>query len=285
MLPTSTLNLVGSSYARALLVLLGLFVGCTSQNKGTWESGDTSGFAFDSDDDDDVEPGGTSSCTWADGWALCFEFEGYEDAEAWCARMSAEYSIPTFHAAAACTEGAVNSCSLPAGGDFEHACTAYYYEPWSSESAAEACVSAGGDPECSPRASTGCHQGNVFSYDSCGRAEEQIQECSEACWAGECVNSTCDVYLRFDDRTCKDVGQVFFGGSSSIWSNHTVGDCSDDDPDLCPMWGIHDFEPGEAMTLMCDVEFPSGQSCGTSSLSLFCEGADLIKNYECNDGS
>jgi hypothetical protein len=100
-----------------------------------WDSGDGGG------DGGDGGGGGVDSCDWPD-IGICFEFEGYDDTEGWCADIGSAYSIATSYSSEGCplTDG---ECALPAGGDFPEPVTAYYYD-FSATDAESACESSGG---------------------------------------------------------------------------------------------------------------------------------------------
>jgi hypothetical protein len=106
----------------------------------SWDSG----WGWDSGGGDGGGDGGggaVDSCDWPD-IGICFEFDGYDDTEAWCADIGSAYGFATTYSSAGCplTDG---ECALPAGGDFPVPVTAYFYD-YSAAEAISACESSGG---------------------------------------------------------------------------------------------------------------------------------------------
>lgn len=156
-----------------------------------------------------------------------------------------------------------------------------------AESCADGCIEENlAQARCcdATRLSKDCDGSQIVTTDDCGDVVSR-ESCPEACWKGECVQSTCDLYLRFDPATCAEVEQVHFGDASSVYANHNADDCEDDDPDLCQLRGsVPELKPGESWGIDCHREFPSNVPCGTDSVSFYCQGVDAIEDYVCNDG-
>lgn len=96
----------------------------------------------ETDTGDDVD-----SCAWPDV-AICFEYEGYDRTEAWCAEMAELYMLTMTYSEDPCSRAdVVGRFAVPAGGDFEAPVTMFFYAPeYDENAAAGACADAGGTP-------------------------------------------------------------------------------------------------------------------------------------------
>jgi hypothetical protein len=71
---------------------------------------------------------GPSSCDWID-LGLCFEFDGYSGAEAWCTEAARSYGTPSaFYGREGCASGGEGPCLLPPADDLPVPVQVYYYE-------------------------------------------------------------------------------------------------------------------------------------------------------------
>ncbi len=103
-----------------------------------------------SDGADGGTDGGSSTieaCSVFD-WGICFQYDGFTDAEDWCSSMAAAYGVEVAYYTSTCESQGYTTgyCDYPTGGDIIYP-TQLWYSPdaFSSSQARDSCESGGGE--------------------------------------------------------------------------------------------------------------------------------------------
>lgn len=123
-----------------------------------------------------------------------------------------------------------------------------------------------------------CVEDSVFWYDDCYNREETEEDCTESgdvCYEGECVASSCEVYVSFStDGSCDGIEGVWFNSTSYLWY---------DEPQ--PKRITWAGSPGESVTIDCTGEIwptNSPRDC-LQDITFTCRGEPYYYTHRCND--